>query len=188
MIFHAGIFSKSLIGRSIKNKTFDVPESKFLPSTNVLAPHVFLGDEAFPLLDTLLIPFRRDTAVIDKTKAIFNLRLSRGRRLVENSFGLLAQRFRIFHTLIDLNITTVENLVTSACIIHNLMVDELLISDQDLTIDNVQNNRRNLHWDMNNNQTYSGGQDIRNIFKDYFNGVGAVHWQDDAVNGSCNRF
>ena len=71
---------------------------------------------------------------MDKFKAIFNYRLSRARRLVENSFGILTNRFRIFLTTIDLNISTVENLVTSACIIHNLMVDE-----RTTTTDGIEN-------------------------------------------------
>lgn len=148
-------------------------------------PHIFLGDEAFPLLNNLLKPYKREVATIDKDKAIFNYRLSRARRLVENSFGILAQRFRIFYTPIDLNVVTVEHLVTSACLIHNMMIDEKSISEQDLPV--LGSNSA-----FNSFTTY--GQDnidgctVRNQFKDYFNGAGAISWQGDSLECTNMNF
>lgn len=165
-----------------------MPEPKVLPNTNILLPHVFLGDEAFPLLDNLLKPFQRPQATVDKTKAIFNYRLSRARRLVENSFGISVNRFRIFLTTIDLNISTVENLVTSACIIHNLIVDET----KTFTTDDTEHEISELiseEPDIIDNENHPDELNacrIRNLFKDYFNGAGAVHWQSDLLGFNCN--
>lgn len=174
----AGIFQKSSIGACIRNKLFNVPRPKLLPNTNIEAPHVFLGDEAFPLLDNLLKPYRRSDATLDKTKAIFNYRLSRARRLVENSFGILVNRFRIFLTTIDLSSSNLESMVTSACIIHNLLIDEkpideFTIPEHEDSLDNLVEN------DLPENN--ADATDIRNIFKYYFNGTGAVDWQDNML-------
>lgn len=57
-----------------------VIEKFVLPGSDILAPHIFLGDEAFALLENLLKPYPRDQSLHDRTKAIFNYRLSRARR------------------------------------------------------------------------------------------------------------
>lgn len=173
------------MGRNIRNKLFDLPPSKCLPNTDSLMPHVFLGDEAFPLLDNLLKPFRRDVATIDKTKKIFNYRLSRARRLVENSFGILAQRFRVFHTPIELSVSTVENLVASACIIHNMMVDERPVSANEDELPTLDG-----HFALDNvNEIFDedslDGCTVRNEFKNYFNGTGVVTWQNNLLGIEC---
>lgn len=52
---------------------------------------------------------------------IFNYRLSRARRIVENAFGILANRFRIFMKPIALSPENVELTVLAACSLHNFL-------------------------------------------------------------------
>lgn len=94
----------------------------------------------------------------------------------------MANRFRIFHTTIGLSPSTVQNLVTSACIIHNLIIDEqpIIMHDDELlnqggfdSVDRVIDNDR-----PENNLDAIG---IRNMYKDYLNGAGAVDWQYDML-------
>lgn len=180
----AGIFLKTKLGNDIRNQLFDTPTSKVLPGTDSIAPHVFLGDEAFPLLNNLLKPYARPTAAIDRTKTIFNYRLSRARRLVENAFGILTQRFRIFLTPIQMNTATVENLITSACIIHNLLVDEQPISENS----DLPTSQLDSYSDTNDSSDLNA-QAIRDIFRSYFNGVGIVSWQNRILGlEDCNFF
>lgn len=178
---HLGIFGKCNLGKAIRNRLFDFPPPSELPETDTIAPYVVLGDEAFPLLPNLLKPYSRDQSVIDRSKAIFNYRLSRARRIVENAFGILTQRFRIFSTPIFLNIDTTEDLITSACIIHNMIADEKAKgtrineeinetspSDMDSFIENDIQEPASVEPKL-----------IRDSFKNYFNGTGAVSWQND---------
>lgn len=56
---------------------FPFPPACALPGLNVTVPHVFEGDEAFSLREHLLKPYHRRQSVTDKSKAIYNYRLSR---------------------------------------------------------------------------------------------------------------
>lgn len=77
-----------------------------------------VGDDAFCLTTYCLKPFSHRGLTVEER--VFNYRLSRAsRRVVENAFGILASRFRIFNTPIPLNVNTVEILVKTACSLHN---------------------------------------------------------------------
>ena len=56
---------------------------------------------------------------------VFNYRLSRARRVVENAFGILANRFRVFLTTINIQDTAkVEDIVLACCALHNFLRTE----------------------------------------------------------------
>ena len=61
---------------------------------------------------------------LTKEKRIFNYRLSRARRVVENAFGILANRFRVFLNTINLAPEKVTHLVLAACCLHNFIVEK----------------------------------------------------------------
>lgn len=176
----AGIFSKCPLGRSIKEKLFDEPAPRILPNSTIVAPYIFLGDEAFPILENLLKPFPRNQSLHDRTKAIFNYRLSRARRIVENAFGMLTQNFRIFSTPINLNVDLIEHLITVACILHNLIIVERGVpversSDMPSNLESIiPVNALGNESDPNMELKYR----IRDQYKDYFNSNGAVPWQN----------
>lgn len=85
-----------------------------------------MGDEAFPLNEHMMKPYSQRLMAVDHHKKFyFNGCLSRARRVVENAFGILSARFRIFYTPINLNIvSTIDEVIFSCCILHNLMMEE----------------------------------------------------------------
>ncbi|KAJ8359178.1 hypothetical protein SKAU_G00157030 [Synaphobranchus kaupii] len=83
-----------------------------------VVPHTFVGDEAFPLRCNLMRPYPGHS--LSQEKRIFNYRLSRA-RLVENAFGILAARFRMYRTLMGQHPQNVEACVKATCILHNLL-------------------------------------------------------------------
>lgn len=84
----SGIFLKSNIGKNILDGSFGFPESKQLAGSSTILPHVIVRDEAFRLHTHIIKPYMRQASRDDKTKSIFNYRLSHARRVTENAFGL----------------------------------------------------------------------------------------------------
>lgn len=113
-----GIFSNSNIGTAMAAKKLNVPEEKNLPGTEILMPHTIIGDEAFPLKTYLMRPYPQPQ-LHDQTNKIFNDRLSRARKVVENTFGQLSQKFRLYNRRIQLRPENAEKVVLTTCILHN---------------------------------------------------------------------
>ncbi|GFW59698.1 DDE Tnp4 domain-containing protein [Trichonephila clavipes] len=89
-----GVFRNSIFGQSLEKGTLQLPFPLAIPGTTNLLPFLFIGDEAFPLKNNLMRPY--SGIALSKGKTIFNYRLSRARRCVENAFGIMASHFRIF--------------------------------------------------------------------------------------------
>lgn len=117
----SGIFSRCRLGRKIKNNGLSFPEPDPLPNyaASTKVPYVVVGDEAFPLLQNLLRPYPGKENSLDKQ--LFNYRLSRSRRVVENAFGILAARWRVFHTKIMLAPDRVNSVLLASCALHNFL-------------------------------------------------------------------
>lgn len=78
---------------------------------------VIVADDAFPLKKYFLKPYSKRE--LTNKMRIFNYRLSRARRVVENAFGILASRFRIFQKPICTKLDTTDKIVIAACSLHN---------------------------------------------------------------------
>lgn len=96
-----GVWAKCGLSRALEDKKLSIPPSKELPGRQRPVPYAVVADEAFGLKPWILRPYPR--AQLDKNKQIFNYRLSRACRCVENVFGVLANRFRVFRQSIPLD-------------------------------------------------------------------------------------
>lgn len=110
-----GIFSNSIIGKKLHNNTLNIPKPNPLLENGDPLPYVFVGDEAFPLKPYLLRPYSRNSLGDNEPNKIFNYRLSRARRVVENAFGILAARWRCFRGHIEVQPEFVDKIVASSC-------------------------------------------------------------------------
>jgi len=102
-----GLLYHSNLGKALENNSFNIPESKTLPGTNTKVPFVIVGDEAFPLKTYLLRPYP-GKQLDDFDKKIYNYHLWRPRRVVENTFGILSQKFADF-------------IILATCVVHNFI-------------------------------------------------------------------
>ncbi|XP_064469001.1 uncharacterized protein LOC135383503 [Ornithodoros turicata] len=114
-----GIFKACTLGRDLEAGGLGLPPPRRLPGSSLEAPYVFVGDEAFQLRPDFMRPFPGTD--LDDTKRVYNTRLSHARRCVENAFGILASRWRIFRRPLNVKVENVELLVQASIVLHNFL-------------------------------------------------------------------
>ena len=115
----AGVFQNSDFYNALETNTLNIPGPTQLPGSDVVSPYVFVADEAFPLKTYMMKPFARRG--LNTTERVFNYRLSRARRIVENAFGILAARFRVFRAPMEVAPEKVKCIVLAATVLHNFL-------------------------------------------------------------------
>ena len=189
------VFKFSRFGSRFMDYKLDVPGVKRLPNfpQEGPLPHVIVADEAFPLLHNLMRPYPgKSEGTLSREEAVFNYRLSRARMVVENAFGILAQRWRIFSRKIPLSTKNVDKVVKAACVLHNY-----LCQDRDIDINQVNlqlNPRREQYFPedavaclymprLHGYRSSADAQGVRDIFRGYFNSPqGALAWQYNRIS------
>lgn len=181
----SGIFLKSDMGQKILNGTFGFPEQCKLPGSDKVAPHVIVGDEAFRLHTHILKPYTRKSARENPSEAVFNYRLSRARRVTENAFGLLSQIFRIFYQPINLETTTIDDLIWVTCCLHNMLREGYLEKNKRpfFDYDTEQPPPTDNLMPLSRCGGFSNieGFEVRNLFKEFFNNEGSIPWQTNSL-------
>ena len=115
----AQIFKHSDLTHKIEDGSIGFPESEPLGIGGPKANFFMLGNDAFPLKLWLMKPCSRHS--IDLKERVFNYRISRGRRVVENAFGILKSCFRIFQSLLQQEPPVVTRLFMACFVLHNLL-------------------------------------------------------------------
>lgn len=123
------VFSDSAFGTKILNNLLPLPEPRHLPNTDILLPNFFIADAAFPLHSHIMRPFPGKH--LSLTKKIYNYRISRARRTIENTFGILAQRWRVLRRALTTSLETCENIVLACVVLHNFIQR----GEQEMTLD-----------------------------------------------------
>ena len=118
-----GVFANSALGRGMNEGSLNVPEDIPLPGYGQHGdvPFMMVGDAAFPLKRYLMRPYPGSN--LSRPRNIFNYRLSRARMTVECAFGILAARWRVFHTKICMLPCHVDTIVMAACVLHNYLLN-----------------------------------------------------------------
>ncbi|XP_077151652.1 protein ILRUN isoform X1 [Ranitomeya variabilis] len=114
-------FKNSDMGCLVYGKNFKYSPAQHLPNTQgPPMPFVMVGDEAFQMCENLLKPYSsRD---LNHTRRIFNYRLTRARRTVECTFGILVAKWRILASAINLKVETVDEVVKACVVLHNYIM------------------------------------------------------------------
>ncbi|CAI6370576.1 unnamed protein product [Macrosiphum euphorbiae] len=116
-----GIFKNSVIGKSMLSESIDFPKPVEIDNVNGPIPFHLVADESFTLLTNFKRPFPgRGKHNLHKNHAIFNYRLSRSRRTIENTFGIMSSKWRIFRRPIIASEKTVNAIIEAAVVYKNL--------------------------------------------------------------------
>ncbi|XP_040065732.1 uncharacterized protein LOC115310036 isoform X2 [Ixodes scapularis] len=118
----AGIFIRSDFLQAIAEGQRRLPTASWLGSRKV--PYFFVGDEAFPLKTFVMRPFLRKN-LAGRPPRVFNHWLSRARRVVENSFGILAQR-----SPFAAKEETTDRIVAACVVLHNFLMKHSEVSER----------------------------------------------------------
>lgn len=115
-----GVFSSSEIGKRFELNLFKLPNAKQI-EINGPELYVLVADKAFPLSMYTMRSYPRN-GKLDIRKKVFNYRLSRARRVVENAFGLLVARWRIYRRPIIANVSNVRKIVQATVVLNNFII------------------------------------------------------------------
>ena len=161
---------------------------------------IMVGDEIFPLKNWLMRPY--PGRQLQEDGAIYNYRHSLARRVIENAFGILVTRWRLFNTSINASVKNIEKYVKAAIVLHNyLRVTENATYSPVGFVDSENSNGeiKPGHWrsTVNTNKQSSLLSDIQPVrgsryredalsmrdgLKDYVNSKeGELEWQCDHV-------
>jgi hypothetical protein len=110
-----------LFWEQINSNSLNILESDPLDgTTSPSIPYVFVADEPFGLSKHVMRPYGDKN--LNVTKRIFNCHLSRARRYIECAFGILSNKWRIFHCPLDVSIEFSEEIVKTCIVIHNCVL------------------------------------------------------------------
>jgi hypothetical protein len=119
----AGVFANCGLGERLDSNYFHFPPDSKIPKSQKYFPYILLGDDAFPLKRNIVKPYPGQNNPMDKV--ICNYRVSRGRRCIENAFGILCSRWRVFYSPINMHYVGSVKLITKACVaLHNFLMTE----------------------------------------------------------------
>ena len=116
-----GVFRNSALYQSLETRNLQLPEDTVLPLAELALPQIFVGDEAYLRTTYIMKPYSRRT--LDRSKAIFNYRPSRARRVVKCAFGICSSKWRILDKSIETKVDTVVETVKCTALLHNIIID-----------------------------------------------------------------
>ena len=190
-----GIWSRCPLKNALEKNALNIPEPRALPGRLNKTPYVCTGDDAFPLSLYMMKPFPQIN--LTKEKRIFNYRLSRMRRISENGFGILANKWRVFCRPFSLEPEKVKIVTLAAITLHNWLRSESKIGKFYIPVgltdrenietgeffegtwrsDKYQGTWYPIQNSLHANRSSNLAREVRDEFTEYFMNEGCVPWQ-----------
>ncbi|KAJ8667230.1 hypothetical protein QAD02_008892 [Eretmocerus hayati] len=191
-----GVFSDSLFAQCLADGSLNIPPPELVVEGGPRFPYCFVADEAFPLLPNVLRPYP-GKANCSLAKKVFNYRVGWPRRRIENTFGILASRWRIFRKPILMDPLNVVKMIKATVCLHNW----LRMSDEDYVppdlVDREGENGEMIPgtWRQENRNQVTAFENMletqqnpsrlalhtREMFCDLYNNEYALPWQYDHI-------
>ena len=198
-IADGGVFRNSALFEALEMNKLQIPNPKPIESNGKPIPYMVVADDAYPLKEYLMKPYSQ--VGLTKEKRVFNYRLSRARRIVENAFGILSNRFRVFMAPIRLAPEKTEKIVLACCTLHNYLrsnstarniytppgvLDAESSDTHTITPGSWRQSNEELGWvslhRQGSNHSSLSAKDVQAYLCNYFSSpIGLVPWQDDMI-------
>lgn len=184
------VFNGSELRECFENDTAGIPEPEPLPNDDKAVPYFIAADDAFALQTWLMKPFSKRQ--LTNPERIFNYRLSRARRIVENAFGILAHRFQCLLIPMRQKPKNVVSIVLACISLHNLLrLRYRVLQDNDVDREDADHNVIPGAWRLNNplvgiypgrGRISAAAQNQRKYLCAYYSSpAGSVPWQMDMI-------
>jgi hypothetical protein len=186
-----GVFNRSSLKRAFEQERLGLPPPEPIPGDDRDIPYFLVGDDAFAMRTWLMKPFAHRH--LTRRERIFNYRLSRARRIVENGFGILCHRWRCLLTTLQTTVPNSRSIVQGCLSLHNLVrARNPAMAAGEVDQEDDQGNVVPGSWrddvQLTDPLTAGGNRDSRdaknqrNYLADYYNSAqGAVPWQHKIV-------
>nr|XP_054753761.1 putative nuclease HARBI1 [Lytechinus pictus] len=115
----AQIYNASELKETVESGQIGFPPPEPMTNDNQNMPYFMIGDDAFALRTHMMKPYSRKN--LNRTERIYNYRISRARRVVENAFGILAARFQCLLGTLQQQPDVVRNIIETCVCLHNLI-------------------------------------------------------------------
>lgn len=173
----SAIFQETELYKKLISNTLNIPEPLQISENNpTLFPYVFIGDEAFGLSTNIMRPYGGNN--LSAEKKFFNCRLSRARRYIECTFGILTNKWRIFHRPLNVHTELAKSIVRTCCVLHNFVRSRDGYSyDDTLTIMGFQTTTQ-----QNFNRGGRAATTTRDNFTHYFVNENPLPWQNNYIH------
>ncbi len=116
------VYQSSAFGKKLQRGQLHIPPACPLDGIEGDLPFYIAGDGAFERSLHLLNPFKGNH--LNPPERLFNYRLSRGRRCIEDTFGIMFRRHGVFQKPIQASKTTARYAVLACCALHNFHLND----------------------------------------------------------------
>ena len=121
LINMAAAMNNSEMGHRFQNGQLNLPDAEYLEGCNFdPLPYFLIGDEIFPIRTWLMRPIPGKLSLAEQICDNFN-RISRARRVIENTFIILVARWRLYRTPIVASVESAESYVLATLALHNYL-------------------------------------------------------------------
>lgn len=165
-------FKNSTLYKLLQSNTIKLPSPKPVSENRPYkVPYVLVGDEGFGLCQFLLRPFAGKYLPVGKK--VFNYRLTRARRYIECSFGIMTNKWRIFHRALNVEESLAESLIKTCCLLHNFVRERDGYNFDDIVcVNGLVDDMR-----VDNSQPGNATKCVRTVLTEYFLNEGQLPWQ-----------
>lgn len=195
----AGVYANSNLSGALETNALNFPPATTIPGTTVKSPFMIVADDAFPMKTYMLKPYP-GRLYDDRNSRIFNYRLSRARRFVENAFGIVVSRWRVLRGRMMVGPQVAQQVVLAVCVLYNFLTKPEEVCSTYLPpgmADTADSDGRitNGSWRLDSSPKESwqslpqqgnrghcvSAKEVRDNCRDFFNGIGRVAWQNDMI-------